>query len=255
LLEENEMAVRINKAKSKMDAGKPAIGTLAELGTPMTAGLLSRAGFDFVLVDTQHGFWEMDQVIYAFRNIHMGGSTPMARVQKNDFYDIGSLLDRGAMGIVVPMVNNAEEAKAAAFAMRCPPRGGRSAAGDRDGFMGADYWDWIDDQVFLAVQIETVEGLENVVDILSVDGVDGTWIGPADLAKSMGVARGSQEHEEAILRVLDACKQTGKIPGIWAADQAARRLEQGFLFVTSLGDTLLIRNGAAKVMEELEEYR
>ncbi|MBN1314779.1 MAG: hypothetical protein JXA42_04905 [Anaerolineales bacterium] len=249
------MAVRINEAKKKMLAGKPAIGTLAELGTPMTAGLLARAGFDFVLVDTQHGFWEMDQVIYAFRNIHLGSSTPMARVQKNDFYAIGSLLDRGAMGIIVPMVSTVDDAKAAAFATRCPPRGGRSAAGDRDGFLGADYWDWIDDQVFLAIQIETVEGLENVQDIMAVDGVDGCWIGPLDLAKSMGVKPGSQPHEEAIARVLEACQMAGKIPGIWGGEQAGRRLEQGFLFVTSLGDTMLIKKGAIKVLEEFTRYR
>lgn len=249
------MVVRINEAKKKMMSGKPAIGTLVELGTPMTAGILARAGYDFVLVDMQHGFWEMEQAAYAFRNIRLGGSTPMARAQKNDFYAIGSLLDRGAMGIVVPMVSTVQEAKAAAFAMRCPPYGGRSAAGDRDGFLGTDYWDWIDDQVFLAVQIETVEGLENVYDILSVDGVDGTWIGPTDLAKSMGVEYGGQAHEAAIKRVLEACRETGKVPGIWAAGQAGRRLEQGFLFVTSLGDTALIKKAAAETLEGLREYR
>ena len=249
------MSVRINKAKWKMVAGKPAIGTMAELGTPLTAGILSRAGYDFVLVDTQHGFWEMDHVVYAFRNIHLGSATPMARVQKNDFYAIGTVLERGALGLGGPMVNTVEEAQAAAFASRCPPRGGRSAAGDLDGFLGSGYWDWIDDELFLAIQIETTEGLENVEEILAVDGIDGCWVGPTDLAKSMGVEKGGTAHEEAILQILEACRKTGKVPGIWAGEQAEFRLEQGFRFVTASGDTAFVKNGATETLSGLQAYR
>lgn len=238
-----------------MVAGKPAIGTLAVLGTPLTTGILARAGFDFVLVDTQHGFWEMDQVAYAFRNIHLGDATPMARVQKNDFYAIGALLDRGALGIVVPMVNTVEEAEAAAFAMRCPPRGGRSAAGDLDGFLGSNYWDWIDDELFLAIQIETVEGLENVDEIMAVDGVDGCWIGPTDLARSMGVEFGGDDHEAAIQQILDTCIKKDKVPGIWGAENAESRLEQGFRFVTASGDSTFVRNGAVETLSKLQKYQ
>lgn len=248
------MNAKINQAKWKMVQGRPAVGALAQLGTPLTAGLLSQAGFDFVLVDTQHGFWEIADVAYAFRNISLGSAIPMARVRINDYYAIGSLLDRGALGIVVPMVNTAEEAKAAAFAMRCPPRGGRSAAGDLDGFLGPNYWDWIDDELFLAVQIETVEGLENVDEILAVDGVDGCWIGPMDLARSMGVEWGSDEHEKAIAAVLDACLKAGKIPGIWGSEQASSRIEQGFRFVTAPGDAALVTSGAREKMRKLAAY-
>ena len=248
------MNAKINRAKWKMVQGRPAVGTLAELGTPLTAGILSRAGFDFVLVDTQHGFWEMADVAYAFRNISLGSATPMARVQINDYYAIGSLLDRGALGIVVPMVNTAQEAKAAAFAMRCPPRGGRSAAGDLDGFLGPNYWDWVDDELFLAVQIETAEGLENVGEILAVDGVDGCWIGPMDLAKSMGIELGSNDHEKAIMTVLDACLRANKIPGIWASEQAGSRIEQGFRFVTAPSDATLVASGARETLRKLAAY-
>ena len=249
------MSAKVNQAKWKMVAGKPAVGTLAVLGTPFTAGLLARAGYDFVLVDTQHGFWEREQVAYAFRNIHLGGAVPMARVQKNDFYAIGSLLDRGALGIVVPMVSTVEEAEAAAFAARCPPHGGRSAAGDVDGFLGSNYWDWIDDELFLAIQIETVEGLEIVDEIMAVDGIDGCWIGPMDLARSMGVEFGGEAHEAAIRQVLEACLKNDKVPGIWGGENAGSRLEQGFRFVTASGDASFVRNGAVETLSKLEEYR
>jgi 4-hydroxy-2-oxoheptanedioate aldolase len=255
LYKDYKMSARINRAKWKMVGGRPAIGTLAVLGTPLTAGILARAGYDFVLVDTQHGFWEMDQVAYAFRNIHLGDAVPVARVQKNDFYAIGALLDRGALGIVVPMVNTVEEAEAAAFAARCPPRGGRSAAGDVDGFLGSNYWEWIDDELFLAIQIETTEGLENVNEIMAVDGVDGCWIGPTDLARSMGVQLGDDAHEEAIRQVLEACLRNNKVPGIWAGEDAEARLEQGFRFVTASGDTTFVKNGAVETLARLQVFR
>ena len=249
------MSPRINNAKWKMVAGKPAVGSLAVLGTPFIAGILARVGYDFVLVDTQHGFWEREQVAYAFRNIHLGGAVPMARVQENDFYAIGALLDRGALGIVVPMVSTVEEAEAAAFAARCPPRGGRSAAGDVDNFLGSNYWDWIDDELFLAIQIETVEGLEKVDQIMAVDGIDGCWIGPTDLARSMGVEFGGEAHEAAIQEVLDACLRHDKVPGIWCGENAESRLEQGFRFVTASGDSTFVRNGATETLNKLKRYQ
>ena len=109
----------------------------------------------------------------------------MARVRQNDFGAIGRLLDMGALGIIVPMVHNAEIAKAAAFAMRYPPRGGRSGGAFGVGFHGGgEYMSWADDEVFLAVQIESAEGLNNAEEIMAVEGVDGCWVGPGDLGIS-----------------------------------------------------------------------
>ena len=96
--------MRVNEAKHRMMQGKPAIGVGVVLGAPLAAEVLSLAGFHFVLVDNQHGSWNDDSSLLAFRSICLGSGTPMARVQQNDFYTIGRLLDRGAMGIVVPMV-------------------------------------------------------------------------------------------------------------------------------------------------------
>ena len=250
--------MKINTAKQRMLEGKPAVGVTLGLGSPLAAETLSHAGFDFVLVDTQHGSWDLTDAMLAFRSVCLGSAIPMARVQKNDFYAIGALLDRGALGIVVPMVNSVEEARAAAFAVRYPPRGGRSSGASLAASLhGPDYERWIDDEVFLAVQIETEQALNCAEEILAVEGVDGCWIGPMDLSKSLGIDpntdEGAKALEAAVLRVLEACRKTNKAPGIWAGtgDNAGYWIERGFLFVTAGSDTQFIHSGAHDALRKL----
>jgi 4-hydroxy-2-oxoheptanedioate aldolase len=252
--------MQVNMAKQRMLEGKPALGAAVVLGTSMAAEMYSVQGYDFVLVDNQHGNWDLASTTAAFRSIAVGTSVPMARVQKNDFFAIGSLLDRGAMGIVVPMVNSREQAEAAAFAARFPPRGGRSWGGFGTGLHRvADYGPWINKELFLAVQIETQEAAERAEEILSVDGVDGCWIGPADLALSLGIdvstPSGRQQHERTIMRVLDACHKTGKIPGIAGGTRADPWLERGFLFVTCAADSAAVQETGTGILARLQPYR
>jgi len=247
--------MRINGAKRRMLEGKPAIGASVALGSHLAAEIFSLAGFDFVLVDNQHGSWEDDSTMLAFRSTCLGSAVPMARVQQNDFYAIGRLLDRGALGLAVPMVNSVEQAEAAAFAVRYPPRGGRSLGPFGTGFYGSDYRAWVDEEVFLAVQIESAQAVERAEEILSVSGVDGCWVGPWDLAYSMGVDQttpeGAKVHEAAILRVLEACRRTNKIPGIAAGEDAQHWIEHGFLFVTAVSDFSLVHHGARETLRKL----
>jgi 4-hydroxy-2-oxoheptanedioate aldolase len=240
----------LNTAKQRMLAGQAALGTVLGLGSATAAGIIARAGFDFVLLDYQHGEWDDAAALAAFRAISLGDAVPMARVRQNDFYTIGRALDRGALGIVVPMVNSAAEARAAAYAMRYPPAGGRSYAGALAVHYGSDYDTWADREVFLAVQIESAEAAERAEEILAVDGVDGCWIGPNDLARSLGVKLGASAHTDAILRVAEACRRTKKIPGIYTRDpaEALLRLEQGFLFVTVGGDSAFLAGGARETL-------
>jgi 4-hydroxy-2-oxoheptanedioate aldolase len=251
--------MRQNTAKRRLLEGKPAIGASAGLGSTLAAEMLSRAGFDFVLVDCQHGTWDEQSTLLAVRSICLGPAIPMARVTHNDFYAIGKLLDSGMLGIVVPMVNSAAEAQAAARAARYPPRGGRSVGAFGTRLHGTDYAQEIDDEVFLAVQIETKQAVDRAQEILSVDGIDGCWVGPGDLANTMGVdlstAEGRQAHEAAILHVLDVCRAVGKVPGIAGGGDAQRWLEHGFLFVTAAGDTGLILNGAQQNIDSLRRYQ
>ena len=186
----------VNTAKQRMLEGKPAIGAEVGLGSPLSAELISPLGFDYVLVDNQHGAWADQSSMHAFRSISLGTAVPMARVRRNDFGLIGRLLDMGCMGIVVPMVNNAKEAEAAVFATRYPPLGGRSIGPFGTGFLGDDYDDWANDQIFLAVQIETDEGARNAEEIMAVDGIDGCWIGPGDLSRYMRLDLNTSEGRE-----------------------------------------------------------
>ncbi len=248
--------MRTNTAKRRMLEGKAALGVVATSGSPLAAQTLSLAGFDFVLVDNQHGAWELNPTMDAFHQISLGPATPMARVHRNDFYDIGRLLDRGALGIIVPMVNTREQAEAAAFAMHYPPKGGRSVGAFAVDFYGApDYNAWIEEEGFLAVQIETAQALGNVDAIMTVEGVDGCWIGPNDLAATMGLdlsgAADREKHEAAIMRVLEACRQAGKIPGIFGGDDPGYWVEKGFLFVTTTTDLVILGQAAKGIVAEV----
>jgi 4-hydroxy-2-oxoheptanedioate aldolase len=251
--------MKTNAAKRRMLAGQAAIGAGAALGSYLAVELLSGAGYDWILVDCQHGNWDEETTLAALRAISLGSAVPMARVRHNEYSAIGRLLDQGALGIVVPMVNSAEEARAAAHAVRYAPRGGRSMGPFLASYHGADYAEWADDEIFLAVQIETAQGLECAEEILAVEGVDGCWIGPKDLARSMGVdittPAGGQAHEDAILRVLAACRKTHKIPGIDGDGevQARRWLGHGFQFVTTISDAGLLIGGSRTILESLRK--
>ena len=183
----------LNKAKEKMLGGQPAVGAEVNLGSTLSVEIISPLGFDFVIVDNQHGKWADQTSMLAFRNIVLGGSVPMARVRKNDFGLIGRLLDNGCLGVVVPMVNNAEEAEQAVYAARYPPLGGRSSGAFGVGIYGPGYDDWAAEEIFLGVQIETAEGAQNAKEIMSVEGIDGCWIGPGDLSRYSGMDLTTQD--------------------------------------------------------------
>jgi len=245
-----------NFAKGRMLAGETAIGTLLLLGSPLAAEMLAQLDFDFLIVDLQHGTWQERDAVTAFRGITLCGRVPMARVRRNDFGQIGRLLDMGALGIVVPMVETAEDARAAARAVRYPPRGERSEGALGAQFHGAGYRGWINDEVFLAVQIESQRAVENAADILAVDGVDSCWVGPADLAASMGAdlatAEGKAAHRAAILSVRNACHRAGKVPGIAGLDSSVGEwVAAGFRFVTAGFDSMYMTAGAEQLLHRV----
>ncbi|MCM8748203.1 aldolase/citrate lyase family protein [Thermomicrobiaceae bacterium CFH 74404] len=242
--------MRANAAKQKMLQGKPAFGYSLQLGSPLVAEALSSCGVDFILIDTQHGSFSPESTLLTLMALAHGTAVPMARVARNDYTLIGRLLDEGALGIVVPLVNTREEAQAVADACLLPPRGRRSYGWGRARVYGSDYPDRINDELFVAVQLETIQAVENAEAILSVPGIDGCWIGPADLALSLGIdprrAAEDDRHARAIERVVEACRNTGKIAGFasYSPEDALRRAEQGFLFLTAGSDIGFMLGGA-----------
>ena len=242
-----------NPVKQKLLDGQPAIGTFVAMRSGLAAAMVARAGCDYVLIDNQHGEWDDASRIEAIRAVYLQNVVPMTRVRANDYGLIGRALDSGILGVIVPMVNSAEEAKAAAYAMRYAPRGGRSTADNLAAQFGSDYGAWANDEVFLAVQIETAEAVANAEAIMAVDGVDACLLGPADLALSLGTVQGTPEHTAAVLQVLEACRRTGKIPGIFAGTPAlARRwIEAGYRFITVGADARLLETAVRQTLQEV----
>ena len=238
-----------------MMSGGTARGAVLAIPSPEVAMVMARQRFDFLLLDAQHSNWDLRSAGDAFREIYEAGSVPMVRTTENDPYAIGSMLDRGALGIVVPLVETAEEAERAAKSIRYGPEGHRSIGGG-----GMRYWLGVPElevhrEVFLAVQIETRRGVENAAEILGVDGVDGCWVGPSDLSLSLGLGvvpetdKGQQALDEAIRGVLSACKETGRVPGICGAGPDNQWLKEGFRFVTVAVDSQCVVDGAAAAVE------
>ena len=247
----------VNTMKQQMLKGEPVLGAELALGSPLIGEMFSLAGFDFVQVDVQHGMWTDDAAFQAFHHIRVGPATPAVRAPNHDYAAIGRLLDRGALTVVVPMVNSAEEARAVAQAVRYPPQGARSG-GAPTGRMtyGADYANAANDQILLMVQIETSAAVDQAREILGVDGVDGCMIGPGDLGTSLGPNVGEAERERVILGVRDICRDLGKFPGIATGGTGAKqRLEEGFLFVLATGDYGFIQDGARDALRWMHDVR
>jgi 4-hydroxy-2-oxoheptanedioate aldolase len=250
--------MKINSAKQTMLQGRPAFGYSLGLGSPLVAEILSNCGIDFLLLDRQHGSWGDDATIAALIAMNAGTATPMARVARNDYTLIGRLLDEGMMGIIVPMVHTAADARAAAQACHFPPIGERSWGWGRARVYGPDYAQWIDEQLFVAVQIESAQAVQNAEAIMATPGIDGCWLGPSDLALSMGFAPGEmdqrEEHARALEQVVQACRNTGKIPGIAgrSLQDALSRAKLGFQFITASGDANLLIGGAAAGVKQLQ---
>ncbi len=249
--------MRRNTAKAKMVSGEPAFGYALGLGSARATEILANCGIDWILLDTQHGSFGQAEVIQSLTVMRNSPAIPMARPARNDYTLIGRLLDEGVMGIIAPMVNSVEDAQRVVDACLHPPRGKRSWGWGGAGQYGADYPDWINDELFVAVQIESITAVEHCEEIMSVEGIDGCWAGPADMALSMGIdpreAAGDQRHADALAEVVRACKAAGKIPGIAAAgpEEARRRADEGFQFITAGGDAGFMTSGALEGLKTL----
>jgi 4-hydroxy-2-oxoheptanedioate aldolase len=213
----------------------------------------ARVGFDYVCADLQHGALDYADSVGLFQGVLLAGSTPIARVPWNEPGVVGKVLDAGAEGVIVPMVNTAEQAAATVRAARYPPLGARSYGPTAVGGRSADYAGTANDVVAVIPMIETVEALGNLDDILSAPGVDAIYVGPADLSLSLGLAPGNNDDDPAFREALDAivagCRRHGVVPGIHATGSLTpRRLEQGFRMVTVTSDIVALRLGLADEM-------
>ncbi|TAK23794.1 MAG: hypothetical protein EPO26_08090 [Chloroflexota bacterium] len=251
------MAPRINLTKQKLRQGKPAFGYSLGLGSPIAAEALAQCGIDFIMIDNQHGTFGPDSTIACLIGIATGSATPVARVARSDYTMVGRLLDDGVMGIIFPMIHTAAAAKEAVSFCQLPPAGTRSWGWGRAAHYGDDYPDWVNEQMLVIVQIESIQAVENAEAIMATPGVDGCWLGPADMALSMGIdprkAATDERHIKAVDRVLQACKNTGKAAGFATpTPQAAReRADKGWQFLTAGSDMGFMMGGARAGLKTL----
>ena len=237
-----------NKLKAALKRGEPQIGLWMSLASPYTAEICASAGFDFVVIDGEHGPNHIQSILHGLQAIAAYPTQAVVRPTIGDVNLIKQILDVGAQTIVVPLVETAEQAELLVRAVRYPPEGIRGVA---PAVARASRWGRADDyinqassEICLILQIETKKGLDNLEAIAGVDGVDGVFIGPADLSASLGY-RGKPSAPEMLRVMEDAVariRRCGKAPGIlWTEDTGSKRfLELGVTFMAVGVDVALL---------------
>ena len=216
---------------------------------------MSRIGFDWLVFDTEHAPTSIETVQRLIPSLNGSSTLPIVRVAWNDMVMIKRALDIGVEGILVPWVNTKEDALRAVRACRYPPYGIRGVGPRRAAVYGLDtsYYKRANDNVALIVQIETQEAIDNVDEILSVDGIDSIFIGPQDLSFSLEVPHDYEnpKFKAAIDRVLEAGRKAGKPCGIYTsgAQDAIKYLKKGFKFIALSSDIKLLVSSIKKELE------
>ena len=240
--------------KQKLATGQPCLGCWINFTDPCVAELLTTSGFDFFIIDAEHAALGIESVQANIMATKGTPVAPMVRVPWNDPVLIKRVLDAGAWGIVYPHVSTPEQAEKLARAMRYPPRGSRSAGTGRCVTLGSDYRSTFDDAVLCIPQIEDLEGVDNAEAIASVEGVDVGFLGPGDLALSMGVEQGHPDHEAALQRLREGCERAGVPSGIPVPDAAAarRRIAEGFTFIDLSSDFRMMESAAKQALADAQ---
>lgn len=247
-----------NPFKTALAQRRAQIGLWLSMGEPYLAEVSATAGFDWLLVDGEHAPNDVRRILAALQAVAPYRSHPVVRAVNGDPALIKQLLDIGAQTLLIPMVETAQQAQQLVAATRYPPAGMRgvgSAVGRVSRWKARrNYLDVADDEVCLLVQAESVTALKNLEAICAVPGIDGVFIGPADLSASMG-HRGRPEHPEVVAAIEDAYRRivaSGKAAGTLMTDDASSRraLELGCTFVATGVDVLLYAAAARKLARE-----
>jgi len=245
-----------NGFKRALLEGRQQIGVWISLASPYSAEIVAGAGFDWAVIDTEHSPNEVDTALAQLQVMAAYPVAPIVRPAWNDKVLIKRHLDIGAQTLLIPYIQNAQEAEAAVAAIRYPARGVRGVAGvTRASRFGRvkDYMKRAEESLCLLVQIETRAGLDNLEAITRTDGVDGVFIGPADLAAGLGHL-GEQQHPEVQAAIQDGIKRIracGKAAGILATDEASTRryIDWGTTFTAVCVDVMVL----ARELEKLAE--
>lgn len=247
--------MRRNEVRARWASGGVVMNAWLSIPSPYAAEIMGHQGFDAVTVDLQHGMIGFDTAVAMFQALSATPAVPMARVSRNDPHLIMQLLDAGAYGIICPMISTAQEARDFVAACRYPPAGNRSFGPARGVlFGGADYFAAANGEIVTMAMIETREGLDNLDAILAVDGLDGIYVGPNDLALALGCPPSPESDDphvvEAVARICRRTRDHGKATGIFCSSgtAAAERARQGFALVTPGNDANLLSRAAREAI-------
>ena len=250
-----------NPVKAALKAGQPQVGTWLSFGHVHASRLLARTGFPWLTLDMEHSPIDWSQAALVFGAIADAGCVPLVRVPRGDHPHIKRVLDAGAMGIVVPMVNTVEEAKVAIAAAKYPPQGNRSVGGGLHSLnfdtSAGDYFAHANDEILVILQTESPQGVQNAPEIYSLPGVDAIFVGPHDLKFQMRGPDGKdpepEQHEEMMQRVLTVGKQVGTPVGlhVQTPDQVRHRIEEGWQFIAIGSELRMMVGEAQRIASEL----
>ena len=248
--------MKTNPVKEKLRQGKPSFGTWLSLGNLHASRVLARGGFEWLTLDIEHSAFDWSQAATIFAAVADAGCVPLARVPEGDHYCIKRVLDAGAWGIVVPMVDTVEQAKRAIAAAKYPPQGNRSVGGGMHSLnfaaSAADYYERANDEILVILQTESPTGVENAEAIYGLPGCDAIFVGPVDLRWCMRSPEGKmpqpEEHEAMVQRVIQVGKKVSTPTGIHCMDPetALKRAGQGMQFLAVASELRMLN---AKVQE------
>lgn len=243
--------MRQNTVRQKIAAGQPVINGWLAIPSSYSAEVIGHQGFDSVTVDLQHGMIGIDAALPMFQALSSTSAIPLARVPWNDPAQIMRLLDSGAYGIICPMISTVDDAASFVSSCRYPPHGQRSFGPARAMlYGGADYYPHADKEILALGMIETQAGLDNLDEILALEGLDGIYVGPNDLALALGSVPKSESDDPVVIKAIEHIRTRalahGKIAGIFCSsgEAAAMRIQQGFQMVTPGNEAALLATAA-----------
>ena len=246
--------------KQKLQTGDVVYGLTLTLGTPQIADLVARLGFDWLWIETEHTTMSLDTVLAQLQAIAGSGTKAVVRVDCNDQTTIKRILDTGPDGILVPSVNSREEAEKAIKYTKYPPLGERGIGLARAQGYGLNLGGYVkaaNDEVAVIFMIEHIMAVQDIDNILKVEGLDAVMVGTLDLAGSMNLHNDLSNPliEEEVQKVLKACQRAGIPCGAFVGDpsQAKARIEQGFRLLTLGADVILLASGAKNVLEAAKD--
>ncbi len=252
--------MRKNRSLAAWREGHTTIGGWLSIGNGYTAELMAGLGFDWLCVDMQHGLIDYQDLLAMLPAISTTDTTPIVRVPWNEASIIMKVLDAGAYGVIVPMVNNRADAERAVAACRYPPDGIRSFGPLRAGIYGGrGYGGQANSELACIPMVETAEALENLDEIVSTPGVDGILIGPSDLALALGLPpvgdTDAAPHAEAVKRILACCRKHGVAAGIFTGSAAYTRryIDMGFQFISLGTDNGFLARAAIQDLKSVRE--